>query len=68
MRFSYAVAAGVVRLAAAAVPLDSISQEITEDIVPGAYIVELNPGSHLKRGFSSPHVELYHDLKRRDAV
>jgi hypothetical protein len=26
-------------------------------------MVELSQGSHLKRGFSSSHVESYHDLK-----
>ncbi|CCO37917.1 Minor extracellular protease vpr [Rhizoctonia solani AG-1 IB] len=32
---------------------------------PNSYIVELDPGEHLKRGFASPHEELYHDLRRR---
>ena len=27
----------------------------------------LSPDSHLKRGFASPHEELYHDLERRHA-
>ncbi|CAE6531335.1 unnamed protein product [Rhizoctonia solani] len=36
-------------------------------IVPNSYIVELTSNSHLKRGFVSPHEELYHDLKRRGA-
>ncbi|KAG9126235.1 hypothetical protein FRC07_004315 [Ceratobasidium sp. 392] len=68
MRFSLAIAASVIRFAAAAVLVDSVDQSIADDVVPGAYIVELTPGSHLKRGFTSPHAELYHDLERRGAV
>ncbi|CAE6542896.1 unnamed protein product [Rhizoctonia solani] len=58
-------AAAIAQLAVAVVDLSTVPHETSSNIVPGAYIVELSPGSHLKRGFVSPHEELYHDLARR---
>ncbi|KAG9127746.1 hypothetical protein FRC07_010198, partial [Ceratobasidium sp. 392] len=55
-------------LAAAAVDIRTIQHRSTTNIVPGSYIVQLKTGLHLKRGFSSPHEELYHDLKTRGAT
>ncbi|KAH7337244.1 subtilisin-like protease [Rhizoctonia solani] len=60
--------AAIAQLATAAVDISSIPRETSANIVPGAYIVELAPGSHLKRGFISPHAELYHDLARRGVL
>ncbi|KAJ1303089.1 hypothetical protein OPQ81_011290 [Rhizoctonia solani] len=61
-------ATAVAQLAAAVVDISSIPRETSPGVVPGAYIVELSNGSHLKRGFNSPHAELYHDLARRGAL
>ncbi|KAG8732163.1 hypothetical protein FRC10_001188 [Ceratobasidium sp. 414] len=66
MRVLVAVAA-VTRLSAAAVDIRTIRYSSTGNIVPDSYIVELKQGLHLKRGFASPHAELYHDLERRGA-
>ncbi|CAE6439730.1 unnamed protein product [Rhizoctonia solani] len=60
--------AAIVQLAVAEVDISSIPRETSANIVPGAYIVELLPGSSLKRGFTSPHAELYHDLARRGVL
>ncbi|KAJ1305221.1 hypothetical protein OPQ81_000250 [Rhizoctonia solani] len=53
------------QLVSAAVDIKSIKSAPTTRTVPNSYIVELSKGSHFKRGFVSPHEELYHDLKRR---
>ncbi|KAG8734128.1 hypothetical protein FRC11_011391 [Ceratobasidium sp. 423] len=66
MRLIVACAA-VAQLVSAAVDIKSVKHASTAPIVPNSYIVELSTGSHLKRGFASPHEELYHDLKRRGA-
>ncbi|CAE6445476.1 unnamed protein product [Rhizoctonia solani] len=58
------VAAGLV---SAAVDIKSINRASPTRTVPNSYIVELSKGSHFKRGFVSPHEELYHDLGRRGA-
>ncbi|EUC63183.1 minor extracellular protease vpr protein [Rhizoctonia solani AG-3 Rhs1AP] len=60
--------AAIAQLAAAVVDLSSVPHETSANIVPGAYIIELSPGSHLKRGFVSPHAELYHHLARSGAL
>ncbi|CEL53477.1 Minor extracellular protease vpr OS=Bacillus subtilis (strain 168) GN=vpr PE=1 SV=1 [Rhizoctonia solani AG-1 IB] len=60
-----ATAAAAAQLVTAAVDLKSVKHTSTANIVPGAYIVTLAEGSHLKRGFSSPHAELYHELDVR---
>ncbi|CAE6533031.1 unnamed protein product [Rhizoctonia solani] len=65
MRFIAACAAAA-QLVSAAVDIKSVKHVSTAPIVPNSYIVELSAGSHLKRGFASPHEELYHDLKHRD--
>ncbi|KAB5590081.1 Minor extracellular protease vpr [Ceratobasidium theobromae] len=57
----------VLQLVSAAVNIDSIKQLTSSEIVENAFIVELKTGTHLKRGFDSPHQELYHDLQRRKA-
>ncbi|CAE7233221.1 unnamed protein product [Rhizoctonia solani] len=57
--------AAVVQLVSAAVDIKSIKYEQTTHVVPNSYIVALSPNGHLKRGFTSPHHELYHDLQRR---
>ncbi|CAE6403377.1 unnamed protein product [Rhizoctonia solani] len=66
MRFIVACAAAA-QLVSAAVDIKSVKHKSTAPIVPNTYIVEIASGNHLKRGFASPHEELYHDLKRRDA-
>ncbi|CAE6539208.1 unnamed protein product [Rhizoctonia solani] len=66
MRLIVACAAAV-QLVSAAVDIKSVKHASTAPIVPNSYIVELSTGSHLKRGFESPHEELYHDLKSRGA-
>ncbi|KAH7339260.1 peptidase S8/S53 domain-containing protein [Rhizoctonia solani] len=66
MKFIVACAAAA-QLVSAAVDIKSVKHASTAPIVPNSYIVELSSGSHLKRGFASPHEELYHDLKRRGA-
>ncbi|CAE6450175.1 unnamed protein product [Rhizoctonia solani] len=66
MKFIVACAAAA-QLVSAAVDIKSIKHASTAQIVPNSYIVELSTGSHLKRGFASPHEELYHDLERRSA-
>ncbi|KAH7338235.1 pyrolysin [Rhizoctonia solani] len=53
------------QLASATVDIKSIDRTSTARTVPNSYIVELSKGSHFKRGFTSPHEELYHDLSRR---
>ncbi|KAG8728430.1 hypothetical protein FRC11_011074 [Ceratobasidium sp. 423] len=60
--------AAVAQLAAAVVDISTVPRETSDNVVPGAYIVELSSGSHLKRGFASPHAELYHDLARRGTL
>ncbi|CAE6497433.1 unnamed protein product [Rhizoctonia solani] len=62
-----AACAAAAQLVSAAVDIKSVKHVSTAPIVPNSYIVELSTGSHLKRGFVSPHEELYHDLKRRGA-
>ncbi|KAG9090880.1 hypothetical protein FRC06_000845 [Ceratobasidium sp. 370] len=64
MRMLVAVAAAA-QLAAAAVDVHMVQYLSTGNTVPDSYIVELKQGHHLKRGFASPHAELYHDLERR---
>ncbi|KAJ1301889.1 hypothetical protein OPQ81_000729 [Rhizoctonia solani] len=66
MRFIVACATAA-QLVSAAVDIKSVKHASTAPIVPNSYIVELSTGSHLKRGFASPHEELYHDLERRGA-
>ncbi|CAE6415692.1 unnamed protein product [Rhizoctonia solani] len=66
MRLIVACAAAA-QFVSAAVDIKSVKHASTAPIVPNSYIVELSTGSHLKRGFASPHEELYHDLKRRGA-
>ncbi|KAJ1301871.1 hypothetical protein OPQ81_009098 [Rhizoctonia solani] len=66
MKIFFACAAAA-QLVAAAVDINSVKHASTAQIVQNSYIVQLSPGSHLKRGFASPHEELYHDLKRRNA-
>ncbi|CAE7226894.1 unnamed protein product [Rhizoctonia solani] len=66
MRLLVACAA-VAPFVSAAVDIKSVKHASTAPIVPNSYIVELSTGSHLKRGFTSPHEELYHDLTRRGA-
>ncbi|QRW22547.1 pyrolysin [Rhizoctonia solani] len=60
-----AATAAAVQFAAGAVDLKSVKHVSTANTVPGSYIVTLAQGSHLKRGFSSPHAELYHELNAR---
>ncbi|CAE6407387.1 unnamed protein product [Rhizoctonia solani] len=55
----------VAQLVSATISIKSIGRASTARTVPNAYIVELSRGHHLKRGFASPHEELYHDLERR---
>ncbi|KAG9127745.1 hypothetical protein FRC07_010197 [Ceratobasidium sp. 392] len=62
-----AATAAAAQLVAGAVDLKSVKHESTANVVPGAYIVTLDSGSHLKRGFSSPHADLYNELKTRGA-
>ncbi|CAE6398441.1 unnamed protein product [Rhizoctonia solani] len=66
MKFFVACAAAA-QLVSAAVDVKSVKHLSTPTVVPNSYIIELSPGSHLKRGFASPHEELYHDLRRRGA-
>ncbi|KAG8780868.1 hypothetical protein FRC12_022501 [Ceratobasidium sp. 428] len=65
--FVAAATAAAAHLAAGAVDIKSVKQVSTANVVPGSYIVALATGSHLKRGFSSPHSELYSELKVRGA-
>ncbi|KAG8791308.1 hypothetical protein FRC12_009583 [Ceratobasidium sp. 428] len=65
--FVAAATAAAAHLVAGAVDLKSVKHVSTANVVPGAYIVTLDPGSHLKRGFSSPHSDLYSELKARGA-
>ncbi|KAF8725334.1 Subtilisin-like protein, partial [Rhizoctonia solani] len=58
-------ATAIAQLVIAVVDITTVPRETSANIVPGAYIVELTPGSSIKRGFASPHEELYHDLARR---
>ncbi|CCO37283.1 Minor extracellular protease vpr [Rhizoctonia solani AG-1 IB] len=60
--------AAIVQLVIAEADITTVPHETSSNIVPGAYIVELSPGSSIKRGFASPHAELYHDLARRGAL
>ncbi|CAE6444590.1 unnamed protein product [Rhizoctonia solani] len=60
-------AAAIAQLVIAVVDITTVPRQTSDNIVPGAYIVELSPGSSIKRGFTSPHAELYHDLARRGA-
>ncbi|CAE6485798.1 unnamed protein product, partial [Rhizoctonia solani] len=55
------------QLVSGAVDIKSVKHVSTAQIVPNSFLVELSPGTHLKRGFTSPHEELYHDLQRRGA-
>ncbi|CAE6473946.1 unnamed protein product [Rhizoctonia solani] len=57
--------AAAAQLVSAAVDIKSVKHVSTAQIVPNSFIVELSTGTHLKRGFASPHEELYHDLERR---
>ncbi|CAE6492049.1 unnamed protein product, partial [Rhizoctonia solani] len=66
MKFILACATAI-QLVSAAVDIKSVKHASTAQIVPNSYIVELSTGTHLKRGFASPHEELYHDLERRGA-
>ncbi|CAE6463384.1 unnamed protein product [Rhizoctonia solani] len=66
MKF-FAAFAALAHLASATVDIKSIKHASTSQVVPNSYIVVLSPDSHLKRGFASPHKELYHDLERRGA-
>ncbi|CAE6487820.1 unnamed protein product [Rhizoctonia solani] len=66
MKF-FAASAALAQLVSAAVDIKSIKHASTVQVVPNSYIVELSPNSHLKRGFASPHEELYHELRRRNA-
>ncbi|KAG8791008.1 hypothetical protein FRC12_010398 [Ceratobasidium sp. 428] len=69
MRVLLAVAAAAAaQLATAVVDIHSVPHQSTANVVPGSYIIQLKQGSnHLKRGFASPHEELYHDLRARGA-
>ncbi|KAG9098284.1 hypothetical protein FS749_004226 [Ceratobasidium sp. UAMH 11750] len=67
MRLLLAVAA-VVQFAAAAVDVHTVRYPSAGNTIPNSYIVELKQDLHLKRGFISPHAELYHDLARRGAT
>ncbi|CUA76593.1 Minor extracellular protease vpr [Rhizoctonia solani] len=66
MRLIVACAAAA-QLVSGAVDIKSVKHVSTAQIVPNSFLVELSPGTHLKRGFTSPHEELYHDLQRRGA-
>ncbi|KAG8737461.1 hypothetical protein FRC10_008164 [Ceratobasidium sp. 414] len=66
MRVSVAVAAAA-QLVAAAVDIHTVQHRSSRNIVSGSYIVQLKQVLHLKRGFTSPHAELYHDLEVRGA-
>ncbi|KEP44972.1 minor extracellular protease vpr protein, partial [Rhizoctonia solani 123E] len=66
MRFLVACVASA-QLVRTTIDVKSITRASTTQIVPNAYILEISPNSHLKRGFASPHDELYHDLQRRGA-
>ncbi|CAE6533518.1 unnamed protein product [Rhizoctonia solani] len=57
--------AAAAQMVSAAVDIKSVKHVSTAQIVPNSFIVELSTGTHLKRGFASPHEELYHDLERR---
>ncbi|CCO36026.1 Minor extracellular protease vpr [Rhizoctonia solani AG-1 IB] len=59
--------AAAAHLVSAAVDIKSVEHRQTGNAVPNLYLVEFSEGSHLKRGFSSPHEELYYDLARRGA-
>ncbi|KAG8738765.1 hypothetical protein FRC10_006482 [Ceratobasidium sp. 414] len=62
-----AATAAAAQLVAGAVDIKSVKHASTANTVPGAYIVTLAAGTSLKRGFSSPHAELYHELETRGA-
>ncbi|CAE7144667.1 unnamed protein product [Rhizoctonia solani] len=62
----FLVPLALIQLVSATVDVKSIKHASTVKAVPNCYIVELSPDSHLKRGFVSPHEELYHDLERRN--
>ncbi|CAE6458099.1 unnamed protein product [Rhizoctonia solani] len=64
MRF-LVVCVAAAQLVRATADIKSITRASTSQIVPNAYILELSPNNHLKRGFASPHDELYHDLEGR---
>ncbi|KAH7317526.1 peptidase S8/S53 domain-containing protein [Rhizoctonia solani] len=53
------------RFVTAAIGLGSIRHPLTMEV---SYIVELSRDTHLKRGFSSSHEELYYNLDRRGAT
>ncbi|CAE6448675.1 unnamed protein product [Rhizoctonia solani] len=59
--------AAAARLVSAAIDFESVMHASTAQIVPNSYIVGLSRNTHIKRGFASPHEELYHDLRRRGA-
>ncbi|KAG8726781.1 hypothetical protein FRC11_014503, partial [Ceratobasidium sp. 423] len=67
MKFLVACVAAV-QLVSATVDIKSVKHSSTAQTVPNSYIVELSPDNHLKRGFASPHEELYHHLKRHGAT
>ncbi|CAE6445663.1 unnamed protein product, partial [Rhizoctonia solani] len=51
----------------AAIDPKSVKNQSTAQVVPNSYIIGLSPNNHVKRGFSSAHEELYHDLRRNGA-
>ncbi|KEP49742.1 minor extracellular protease vpr protein [Rhizoctonia solani 123E] len=63
----FVACAAAVQIVSAAIDLKSVKHASTAQIVPNSYIVGLSPDSHIKRGFASPHEELYHDLRRHGA-
>ncbi|KEP46652.1 minor extracellular protease vpr protein [Rhizoctonia solani 123E] len=63
----FVACAAAAQLVSAAIDLKSFKHASTAQIVPNSYIVALSRNSHIKRGFASPHEELYHDLRRRGA-
>ncbi|KAG8703544.1 hypothetical protein FRC12_018728 [Ceratobasidium sp. 428] len=56
------------QIVAAAVDVHTIPRHSTANVVSKSYIVQLKKGLHTKRGFPSPHAELYHDLKARSVT
>ncbi|KAB5590080.1 Minor extracellular protease vpr protein [Ceratobasidium theobromae] len=54
-------------LASAAVDSDSKKRVPSLAVAKNVFVVELKSGTNLKRGFDSPHQELYYDLQRRGA-